>query len=113
MQDLEQLQQYNPWGRPAVGVSTKVRGLNGQCLYNYTCRFQISFTHPHSQSGCGYDPYGKPGAGALLRTSSGKLTTHIKGARDIKFQDHLKREVDSMVQCLTFSGAGNNLYFNN
>ncbi|XP_064404781.1 uncharacterized protein LOC135350023 isoform X2 [Halichondria panicea] len=71
--DLEQLQQYNPWGRPAVGVSTK--------------------------SGCGYDPYGKPGAGALLRTSSGKLTTHIKGARDIKFQDHLKREVDSM-RCL-------------
>ena len=44
------------------------------------------------------DPYGKPGAGAPLRTKSGKVHTQIRGDRDIRFQDHLKKEVDhSMV----------------
>lgn len=54
---------------------------------------------PQSHGSNDYDPYGKPGAGAPLRTRSGKLTTQIKGARDIRFQDHLKKEVDHLVYC--------------
>lgn len=43
-------------------------------------------------------PYGKPGAGAPLRTKSGKVHTQIREDRDIRFQGHLKKEVDdSMV----------------
>ena len=52
---------------------------------------------PQSCSSNDYDPYGRPGAGAPLRTKSGKLTTQIKGTQDIRFQDHLKKEVDHLV----------------
>jgi len=52
-----------------------------------------------AESGTGYDyhPYGRPGAGAPIKSKSGKLATGIKGSRDIRFQDHLRKEVDSLV----------------
>ena len=47
-----------------------------------------------------YQPFGRPGAGAPLRTASGELHTQIPTNPTIRFQDHLKGEVEgSLVSC--------------
>ena len=41
-----------------------------------------------------YDPFGRPGAGAPLRSTSGKMVTSLKADPDTRFQRQLRREVE-------------------
>ena len=48
--------------------------------------------------GSDYNPFGRSGGGAPLKTGSGKLQASVKADPDIRFQDRLKKEVnDSLV----------------
>lgn len=56
---------------------------------------------PEQGYGSNYDPFGKSGGGAPLKTGSGKLQTSLKADPNIRFQDRLKKEVDETFVGLT------------
>ena len=50
---------------------------------------------PNSSSPPG--PFGRPGGGAPLRTSSGRVMATVEGDPDTRFQKHLSREVENSL----------------
>ena len=48
-------------------------------------------------SGEEYHPFGRSGAGAPLKTSSGKLQTSLKADPNIRFQNQLMKEVNDTL----------------
>lgn len=64
-----------------------------------THRQALSLEGAATADNTGQSPFGRPGAGAPLRSSSGKVVTSLRADPDTRFQTHLKKEVvDGMVR---------------
>lgn len=66
-------------------------------------RQRFDFAESTSSDGGGgeYNPFGRPGAGAPIRTDSGQMVTSLRADPDTRFQTQLRREVEhSMVRLM-------------
>lgn len=55
-----------------------------------------------------YTPFGKPGAGAPLKSHDGHVDTSIRAHPETRFQKHLKKEVENSLVRIN-----NNSHYNN
>ena len=83
------LKHHHPWGRQVGGGAPRVSH-NG----SVDTRLGKLDLEDNSSSQRAYNPFGRPGGGAPIRTQSGKFVTSLAGDPDIRFQKQLKKEVE-------------------
>ena len=122
LQDMELLQKYNPWGRPAPGAP-RVRSHTHThtpsiCHPPYHCtqwtpsgsllaRGDAPISRQRVNEGenestgneelTKYVPFGRPGGGAPLKSHDGHVNATMRVHPETRFQKHLKREVENSL----------------
>lgn len=91
--DLEMLQKYQPWGRPAGGAP-RVAG-DGE---TDTRRKRLEWESQPNVDDDQSLQFGRPGGGAPRRTNSGTLQTSIVGDPATRFQRSCKQDVDRVLR---------------
>lgn len=92
-QDLEMLMNDYPWGRQTGGGAPRFSDSG-----KVDSRFRKQYGNEDSVSAVEeYNPFGRSGAGAPIKTTSGKCITSLQGDPDIRFQKQLKREVEQSL----------------
>ncbi|XP_054712992.1 trichohyalin-like [Uloborus diversus] len=94
--DMEMLLSYDPWGKPGAGA----KGGDSKRKKYPEGRLPDE-TLPEEETMEGFiRKFGKPGAGAPMRTESGRIRTQIPGHPDIRFQDtqHVRLSIENQLR---------------
>ena len=86
-----------PWGKQRGGGAPKIS--NSGTMNN--CFGKLEFkSNGSSTNKDGYNPFGRPGGGAPIKSDSGTFVTALVGDPNIRFQKQLKKEINqTLVNC--------------
>ncbi len=88
------LKHQYPWGRQRGGGAPKVSpsGTMNARIGKFDFRSNTDTTND-----CSYNPFGRPGGGAPIKSNSGKCVTALVGDPNIRFQKQFKKEIDQTL----------------
>lgn len=87
-----------PWGRQAGGGAPRISDSGNVDSRYRKQKYTDNNQHNSDEAGIEeYNPFGRAGAGAPLKTTSGKCITSLQVDPDIRFQKQLKREVEQSL----------------